>query len=94
LSQYFRNKYDSLKNYPFIDSRVQISRLEIWVTNKQTRVNTTSNNLRNIALQDLGKGNYRESDNEVVVLDPSTGIFNSPFDTLQIMQIMITIRHK
>jgi cell surface protein SprA len=35
LSQYFRNKYDaSLKNYPFIDSRVQISRLEIWVTNK------------------------------------------------------------
>jgi cell surface protein SprA len=37
LSQYFRNKYDSsLKNYPFIDSRVQISRLEIWVTNKQT----------------------------------------------------------
>jgi cell surface protein SprA len=38
LSQYFRNKYDSsLKNYPFIDSRVQIS-LEIWVNNKQTRV--------------------------------------------------------
>jgi cell surface protein SprA len=27
LSQYFRNKYDSsLKNYPFIDSRVQISK--------------------------------------------------------------------
>jgi cell surface protein SprA len=51
------------------------------VTNKQTRVNTNSNNLRNIALQDLGKGNYRESDNEVVVLDPSTGIFNSPLDT-------------
>jgi hypothetical protein len=32
------------------------------------------------------------ADNEVVVLDPSTGIFNSPLDTLQIMQIMITIR--
>jgi cell surface protein SprA len=60
LSQYFRNKYDSsLKNYPFIDSRVHF-KLEIWVTNKQTRVNTTSNNLRNIiALQDLGKGNYQ-----------------------------------
>jgi cell surface protein SprA len=25
----------SLVNYPFIDSRVQITRLEIWVTNKQ-----------------------------------------------------------
>jgi cell surface protein SprA len=84
LSQYFRNKYDaSLKNYPFIDSRVQISRLEIWVTNRQTRVNTTSNNLRNIiALQDLGEGQLSGiPDNEVVVLDPSTGMFNSPFDT-------------
>ena len=39
LSQYFRNKYDaSLKNYPFIDSRVQITRIEVWVTNKQNRV--------------------------------------------------------
>jgi len=84
LSQYFRNKYDaSLKNYPVIDSRVQISRLEIWVTNKQTRVNTTSNNLRNIiALQDLGEGQLSGiPDNEVVVLDPSTGMFNNPFDT-------------
>ncbi len=83
LSQYFRNKYDqALKNYPFIDSRVQISRLEIWVTNKQTRVNTTSNNLRNIiAIQDLGEGQLSGlADNEVVVLDPSTGIFNNGID--------------
>ncbi|MDI1306838.1 MAG: cell surface protein SprA, partial [bacterium] len=80
LSQYFRNKYDSsLKNYPFIDSRVQISRLEVWVTNKQNRVNTTSNNLRNIiALQDLGEGELTDlngnpisgKQNEVVVLNP------------------------
>ena len=78
LSQYFRSRYDaSLKNYPFVDSRAQITRLEIWVTNKQARVNTTSNNLRNIiALQDLGEGQLRDSngnpinDNEVVVLDP------------------------
>ncbi|TRX04222.1 cell surface protein SprA [Flavobacterium gawalongense] len=78
LSQYFRNKYDaSLKNYPFIDSRVQISRLEIWVTNKQNRVNTTNNNLRNIiALQDLGEGQLTGlADNEVVVLDPIPGDF-------------------
>ena len=84
LSQYFRNRYDaSLKNYPFIDSRVQITRLEIWVTNKQTRVNTNSNNLRNIiALQDLGEGQISGiPDNEVVVLDPSTGIFNNPINT-------------
>ncbi|HNP33196.1 MAG TPA: cell surface protein SprA, partial [Flavobacterium sp.] len=57
LSQYFRNKYDeALKNYPVIRSRVQITRLEVWVTNRQNRVSTTNNNLRNIiALQDLGE---------------------------------------
>jgi cell surface protein SprA len=84
LSQYFRNKYDaSLKNYPFIDSRVQITRIEVWVTNKQTRVNTSSNNLRNIiALQDLGEGQLSGiPDNQVVVLDPSTGMFNNPVNS-------------
>jgi cell surface protein SprA len=89
LSQYFRNKYDvALKNYPFIDSRVQISRLEVWVTNRQNRVNTTSNNLRNIiALQDLGEGQLTGlSDNEVVVLDPippdpANPFFNVPNDS-------------
>jgi hypothetical protein len=52
------------------------------VTNKQTQVNTNSNNLRNIiALQDLGKGNYRESLITSSSFNPSTGIFNSPLDT-------------
>lgn len=58
LSQYFRDKYDKgLENYPYVNSRVQITRLEVWITNKQNRVNTTENNIRNIvALQDLGEG--------------------------------------
>ena len=53
LSQYFRNKYDTaLKDYPFINSNIQITRLEVWVTNR----NNTVNNVRNIvALQDLGE---------------------------------------
>jgi len=79
LSQYFRNKYDSsLRNYPLIESRVQITRLEVWVTNKQNRVSTNNNNLRNIiALQDLGEGQLTGiPDNEVVVVTPSTGFFN------------------
>jgi cell surface protein SprA len=80
LSQYFRDKYDaSLKSYPLISSRVQITRIEVWITNKQNRVNTTSNNLRNIiALQDLGEGELADANgnpiagrqNEVVVLNP------------------------
>jgi cell surface protein SprA len=84
LSQYFRNKYDaSLKNYPVIDSRVQVTRIEVWVTNKQNRVSTTSNNLRNIiALQDLGEGQISGiPDNQVVVISSSTGFFNNPIDS-------------
>ena len=74
LSQYFRNKYDeALKNYPFIQSRVQITRIEVWVTNRQNRVSTTSNNLRNIiALQDLGESKYTG------IPDPRLVAINSP----------------
>ncbi|WP_310560761.1 cell surface protein SprA [Flavobacterium sp.] len=80
LSQYFRNNYDrALEKYPFINSRVQITRLEIWVTNRQNRVTTTNNNLRNIiAIQDLGEGEIIDNtgvpipggQNEVVVVNP------------------------
>ena len=87
LSQYFRNKYDeSLKNYPYVNSRVQITRVEAWITNRQNRVSTTNNNLRNIiALQDLGEAPITGlNDNEIVVATPSTGFFiaspNSPTD--------------
>ncbi|MBF6609185.1 MAG: cell surface protein SprA [Flavobacterium sp.] len=79
LSQYFRDKYDeSLSNYPFINSRVQITRIEVWVTNRQNRVNTTGNNLRNIiALQDLGEAPLADYVDPVVVINsPPAGFFN------------------
>ncbi|WP_330442609.1 T9SS outer membrane translocon Sov/SprA [Flavobacterium sp. C4GT6] len=68
LSQWFRNNYDkALKQYPLIDSRVQITRVEVWVTNRQNRINSQENNSRNIlALQDLGEsqltGYYSNAD--------------------------------
>ncbi|HOD10068.1 MAG TPA: cell surface protein SprA, partial [Flavobacterium sp.] len=71
LSQFFRSKYDqALANYPFIESRVQITRMEVWVTNKQNRVNGTNNNLRNIiALQDLGEAQLTGlQDDDVVAI--------------------------
>ena len=82
LSQYFRDKYDTaLRNYPVIDSRVQITRIEVWVTNKQNRVNSTENNIRNIvALQDLGEGPLSNiSSQEVVAIDLAVngGFFGS-----------------
>lgn len=54
LAQYFRDTYDAaLKNYPFINNKgLQITRLEVWITNRSNR----TENVRNIvALQDLGE---------------------------------------
>ena len=53
LAQYFREKYDeALLNYPFINTQVQIKRVEVWVTNRTNQIQ----NVRNIvALQDLGE---------------------------------------
>lgn len=84
LSQFFRSRYDeSLRNYPLIDSRVQITRIEVWVTNRQNRVSTTDNNLRNIiALQDLGEAQLTGvADSDVVSLTPSTNLFTAPANT-------------
>jgi cell surface protein SprA len=86
LSQYFRNKYDSaLRNYPVIDSRVQITRMEVWITNRQNRVNTSpdGNNLRNIvALQDLGEAKLTGfTDAEIIGITPPVTFFNTPADT-------------
>ena len=94
LSQYFRNQYDfSLRNYPFIDSRIKITRVEVWVTNRQNRVNSTQNNMRNIvALQDLGEaqlttkpGDNSIPDSQIVALNPVPSDFfnvsvNAPSD--------------
>ncbi len=54
LAQYFRDNYDgALENYPFIQSQVQITRLEVWVTNRTQQ----TLNVRNVvAIQDLGEG--------------------------------------
>ncbi|WP_449404174.1 T9SS outer membrane translocon Sov/SprA [Flavobacterium pallidum] len=79
LSQYFRNEYDAaLRTYPNIDSRVQITRIEVWVTNKQNRITTQDNNLRNIvALQDLGESRITNKlDAEIVNLNNPSDFFN------------------
>ena len=80
LSQYFRNKYDtSLVDYPLIKSRVQITRVEVWVTNRQNRINTTpeGNNLRNIvAIQDLGEAQITGIPDTDIVGVPPAGFFN------------------
>ena len=55
LSQYFRDNYNNfLANYPYINSPIQITRIEVWVTNRGYQ----TQNVRNIlAIQDLGEAN-------------------------------------
>ncbi|MBT0607715.1 cell surface protein SprA [Aequorivita echinoideorum] len=72
LSHYFRDNYDRvLDQYPFINSNVQVTRIEVWVTNRTAG----TNNVRNIvALQDIG-----ESDPTNIGLDvPPGGFINAP----------------
>ncbi len=56
LAHYFRDNYDAaLTNYPFINNNVQITRLEVWVTNRATSAQTLTNARNIVALQDLGE---------------------------------------
>jgi len=53
ISQYFRNNYNkALESLPLINSAVQITKIEVWVTNR----NTNTQEVRNIVgLVDLGE---------------------------------------
>ena len=38
LGQYFRDKYEqTVKTYPYLNTQIQISRIEVWVTNRTNR---------------------------------------------------------
>ena len=72
LAHYFRDNYDAfLKTYPYINSPIQITRVEVWVTNRQSQ----TNNIRNIiALQDLGEADP----NNTKVDELNSSFFNAP----------------
>lgn len=59
LSQYFRENYDrAMENLPVVNSQVNITRIEVWVTN----INNTVDDTRNfVAFTDLGEVNNLES---------------------------------
>lgn len=62
LSQYFRNNYDEwLSELPLVRSPVNISRIEVWVTNTK---NATENTRNIVAFLDLGEtpsGQYNQT---------------------------------
>ncbi|WP_411030083.1 cell surface protein SprA [Spongiimicrobium sp. 3-5] len=73
LAQFFRDQYDdALANYPFIRSQVQITRLEVWVTNRSQQ----TLNVRNVvAIQDLGESDPDQTRIGQLNGDPA-GFFN------------------
>ena len=72
LAHYFRDNYDrALSQYPFINSNVQVTRVEVWVTNK----NMQTQDVRNIvAIQDIGEANP----NNIGLDFPPGGFINRP----------------
>ena len=74
LSHSFRDRYDqALLNYPFINSNIQITRTEVWVTNRNNNID----NVRNIvAFQDLGESSVLSS-NVNVFAGPNANPDNS-----------------
>ena len=72
LSHYFRDNYDRvLAQYPFINTNVQITRTEVWITNRTS----STENVRNIvALQDIGESNP----NDIGLLFPPGGFIQVP----------------
>jgi len=68
LAQYFKDNFDtSLINYPLVNASVQITSIELWVTN----TNRTTENVRNIvALADLGESVASNIGNSAISINP------------------------
>ncbi|KGL62648.1 gliding motility protein SprA [Polaribacter sp. Hel1_85] len=70
LSQYFIDNYaNSLKNYPLINSQINITRVEVWITNR----NASTEDYRSIvALADLGESNTAVLVNQTGEVQPTS----------------------
>jgi cell surface protein SprA len=69
LSQKFRDNYnDALKNLPLVASTKYVTRVEVWITNR----NSTTENVRNIvALADLGEGESTNLGSSAIIVNGS-----------------------
>ncbi len=58
LAHYFRDTYDeALENYPFINTNIQIKRIQVWVTNRTNNIQNIQDTRNIVAIQDLGETN-------------------------------------
>ena len=76
LAHYFRDNYDeALRNYPFINTNIQIKRIQVWITNRTNNIQNIQDTRNIVAIQDLGETNIPGN----IGLDtPPGGFFNQP----------------
>ncbi len=89
LSQAFRDNYDNaLQNYPLINSQINITRVEVWITNRRS----STEDFRNIvAIADLGENNPINITGTGVT--PSAGVQQDPSNQANNLQSLLTIPH-
>ncbi|MBT8296568.1 MAG: cell surface protein SprA, partial [Gramella sp.] len=76
LAHYFRDTYDqALENYPFINTNIQIKRIQVWVTNRTNNIQNIQDTRNIVAIQDLGETNIPGN---VGLDNPPAGFFNQP----------------
>lgn len=77
LSQQFKEQYDdALKNLPVINSGINITKVEVWITNTSSNINDTRNI---VALTDMGENKLPYISNPTVTV--VTGINGVPDNT-------------
>ena len=85
LSQYFRDNYNTaLKDFPLINSSINITKVEVWVTN---RVSATTNVRNIVAIADLGEG---DSSNIYSSSVTPSGITTLPSNTANNLSSILT----
>lgn len=76
LSHYFRDTYDeALQNYPFINTNIQVKRIQVWVTNRTNNIQNIQDTRNIVAIQDLGETNVPGN---IGLEAPPGGFFNQP----------------
>lgn len=76
LAHYFRDNYDqALANYPFINSNIQIQRIQVWVTNRTNNIQNLNDTRNIVGIQDLGETNFPGN---IGISNPPAGFFNRP----------------
>ena len=90
LSQYFRENYKkSLENYPLISSPINVTRIEVWVTNRSSN---TENFRSIVALADIGESEANNLVNANVIPTSPPQVFgqNIPANSANNLSAILT----